>query len=185
MAKIVVVEDDGALREDMVNHLTDWGHQVFQACDGSDGFLAIEECQPDLVISDIQMPNETGLDLVKRVDKLRTRYADMAFLFVSSMSAPKSVAHGIACGADDYITKPIDYSLLKVKIESMLRRRDSLIDMCRFENFSTSLSELMISSLLLVGGFGVLGVVVITALYAIKTVLGINIFVDMHFSDLF
>ena len=51
MATIVIVEDDGALRNDMSDRLTDWGHDVIQAGDGLEGFQAIRDCRPALVLS--------------------------------------------------------------------------------------------------------------------------------------
>ena len=126
MAKIVIVEDDGALRNDLTDMLTDWGHKVFQASDGRQGFAVIEKFQPDLVLSDIKMPHESGFDLVRRVTECGPKYANMPFLFISAISAPDAASFGRQCGADDFITKPIDYRVLKQKIEASLRRKNSM-----------------------------------------------------------
>ena len=128
MTRILVVEDDGALRYDLAQKLVQWGYEVLTESDGALGFDAIEDWQPDVVLSDINMPNHTGFDLMHRVKQLSADYAGMIFLFVSSRSGPTMVADGICCGADDYITKPIDYALLKAKIESHLRKRDKMQD---------------------------------------------------------
>ena len=128
MTRILVVEDDGALRYDLSEKLVQWGYEVHAEPDGGLGFDAIEDWQPDVVLSDINMPNQTGFDLMHRVNQLSADYADMIFLFVSSRSAPRMIADGICGGADDYITKPIDYALLKARLESHLRKRDKLQD---------------------------------------------------------
>ena len=185
MARIVIVEDDGALRNDIAGKLTDWGHQVMQASNGHDGFAAIEEFQPDLVLSDINMPSGSGLDLVQRVTGLGSQYADMAFLFISSLDEPKEVVYGIHCGADDYITKPIHYDLLKIKVESHLRKNSKLVDKISTDRLALSMGAAMMSGAMFVASGAVLGFVCLIVLYWIKTVLGINVFQDVHFSDFF
>ena len=126
MAKIVIVDDDGALRNDIADMLSDCGHKVFQAADGRQGFAVIEKFRPDLVLSDIKMPHESGFDLVKRVTEGGAKYANMPFLFMSAIATPDAARYGRQCGADDFIAKPIDYRVLKKKIDSSLRRKNSV-----------------------------------------------------------
>lgn len=185
MAKILIVDDDGALRNDIADKLTEWGHQVFQAADGRIGFAVIQNRLPDLVLSDINMPRESGFDLVKRVTDLGSHYADMAFLFMSSMTESKSIVYGIHCGADDYITKPIDYDLLKVKIESHLRKKNNLLTSFLKDRLALSMNDSMITGFMFIAALTALGLIAIAALYWIKMVLGIDVFQDVHLSDFF
>ena len=185
MARILVVEDDGALRTDIAHTVADWGHDVLVACDGRQGFKAINEWQPDLVLSDINMPNEDGMALVNRVAKAGSRYGDMAFIFVSSRSGSELMTAGIQCGADDYVTKPIDYALLQAKISAHLRKRDNLLSKVMTEQLADTVAGSMFNGLMFTAVAGAIGFVVLFVLYWIKTVLGINIFADFHMSDLF
>ena len=123
MACILVVEDDGALRNDLADRLTDWGHRVVQASNGRQGFDAIKTFQPDLVLADIHMPMESGFALTRRVAADDVHHADMAILLISATTDPKDVIHGIDCGASDYLPKPIDYEMLKTKIDAHLGKK--------------------------------------------------------------
>ena len=185
MTRILVVEDDGALRNDISDRLAGWGHEVKTAADGHHGFEAISEWQPDLVLSDINMPNENGFELVDRIKKLGPDYADMAFIFVTSLSGSKQIVSGIESGADDYITKPIDYDLLRAKINSHLRKTENLASKFALDQFANSMAGNMMNGVMLVSVIGGLGFFVVLALYWIKSALGINIFQDVHFGDLF
>ena len=127
MARIVIIEDDGALRNDMADRIGDWGHEVFQASDSLQGYQLIEDCHPDLVLCDIFMPNENGFDLVKRVRADSFRYAHMAIIFISALAEAKALTYGSHCGADDYITKPVDYAVLREKIAQHLLKNTSLV----------------------------------------------------------
>jgi DNA-binding response OmpR family regulator len=186
MTRILIVEDDGALSYDLAHKVAGWGYEVRVARDGGKGLEAIRDWQPDLVLSDINMPHTSGIDLVQNVKRLGADYADMAFLFLSSRAAPKMVVEGIRVGADDYLVKPVDYKLLQVKLAAHLRRRDKMLD--KFEEKSWSPASMRSGTQFattFAGATLALGVIVFVLAYWFKTVLGINIFDDMHFSDLF
>ena len=185
MARILIVEDDATLRHDLGGKLGDWGHEVLQASDGVEGFDVITASKPDLVLSDIKMPRQSGLDLVKRVTGLGAPYADMTFLFITALSSSRNVVRGFDSGADDYITKPINYQVLKAKIDSHVRRKKQLTEKVELETMATSMSSAMVNGLMFTAMCGVFGCVVLIALYWIKAALGINIFQDTHASALF
>lgn len=185
MARIVVVEDDGALRNDIADRLNDWGYEVIEAANGRQGFDAIERFRPDLVLSDINMPMGSGFDLVERVRSLGVNYADMAFLFISGLSAPNAVAHGINRGADDYIVKPVDYGVLKAKIEAHLRKRTDLVAKLVSGQLFPSRGDVAMNGVIFASVLGALGILWLVGLYLVKMVLGINIFQDAHLTDLF
>ena len=181
MARILIVEDNSALSYDMAETLKGWGHEVGTAADGSQGFKIIKEWRPDLVLSDINMPNGTGFDLIRHIKSLDPDYAGMAFLFISALSAPKVVVEGLDIGADDYITKPVDYELLKAKLEAHLRKREAMQGIAIQE----SLRSGTFFAATFAGGFLVLGIMAFMIVYSFKTVLGINIFEDVHLKDFF
>ncbi len=184
MARVLIVEDDGALRYDLSSELSSWGHEVLVATDGSSGFLSIRDEYPDLVLCDIVMPKASGFDLLERLKLLGSDYEDICFLFISSRDGPEMIVEGIKVGADDYITKPIDFRLLKVKVESHTKKRRDLLN--RVEALSISASTwngFTFAAVFAVSAMG-LGVAAFVIVYWFKSLLGINIFEDFHLSDL-
>ena len=185
MSRILVIDDDSALRLDISFAVCDWGHEVEVAKNANEGLRLIEEWQPDLVLCDIQMPKKTGYEMLNAMSCAGNRCADMAFLFISSLSARDMVIKGLEIGADDYIVKPIDYELLKVKIESHLRKIDSIQNYNGAESLLSGMRAGAAAALMFVSLGGVAGVVVFMVVYWVKSLLGINIFEDVHLSDLF
>jgi len=127
MAKILCVEDERFLREDLAEELIDAGHEVLQACDGREGLDMIVEHKPDLVVSDITMPNMSGTELVVRLRSDFPQLADMPVIFLSALADRNDVLDGVKMGADDYLTKPIDYELLIAKIKAALRQTGRMV----------------------------------------------------------
>ena len=122
MARILIIEDDGAQRYDMSQAVSDWGHEVQVACDGISGLQAVKDWHPEVVLSDVNMPGVSGFDLRRFMIMSGTGCTDIVFLFVSSWGNPGMIAEGVEVGADDYITKPVDYALMKSKIVEALNR---------------------------------------------------------------
>ena len=185
MAKILIVEDEGALRFDLAEAIVGWGHEVSAAANGRDGFEMFVRWCPDIVVSDINMPVETGYDLLRRIQSAGATSADVTFLFLTSMSAPTLVVRGIEVGADDYITKPVDYRLLKAKIDGFQRKTYAVRDRFEPEMMSNFAWGGFVYASTFTAAFGALGLTMVFVVYWIKTVLGINVFEDWHFGDLF
>jgi DNA-binding response OmpR family regulator len=182
---IVVVEDEPALRADLAEELRINGYEVMEAKDGRDGFRVIEEYQPDLVVSDINMPVENGFALLKHIRDLGPVYADVPFLFLSALSTPVQVVEGIRVGADDYVTKPVDYDLLLVKIKSHFARNERLVDKVVQDQLGLSVGRGALTSVVIIGVLFALGIITFIALYLFKGALDINLFQDSHVWDLF
>ena len=127
MARILVVEDDGALRNDISDKLEEWGHEVHQAGNGALAFNLIEQVRPDLVLCDICLPCENGFELVKKIKEKSIDNAHMAIIFISSLAETKAKIYGAHCGIDDYIVKPIDYTVLGAKIALHLNKTNGLV----------------------------------------------------------
>ena len=127
MKRILIVEDDGALRSDMAAAVFEWGYDVRVAANALQGYRLVEEWRPHLVLSDINMPNLSGFDLRRGIKNMEIDHSDMAFLFVSSQPAQKNKAACLEAGADDYIVKPFSYGVLRDKIEAqlMLKKQDA------------------------------------------------------------
>ena len=122
MATILCVEDEGHIREEIAESMESTGHKVLQACDGKVALEMILEYRPDLVVSDITMPHMDGHDLVKTLREKHSQFDDTPFIFLSALADSTDVLDGMRIGADDYLTKPIDFDLLLGKIETSLRQ---------------------------------------------------------------
>jgi DNA-binding response OmpR family regulator len=126
MAKLLCIEDDAELLEIITEELSDAGHTVLQATDGCAGLEMILKHNPDLVISDISMPGMNGYVLLKTLRNNHPDFAEMPFIFLSALADRDHVIDGLDLGADDYLTKPIDYEMLAVRVDSRLRQSDRM-----------------------------------------------------------
>lgn len=122
MAKIVFIEDEAHLREDITETLELAGHLVIQAADGVQGLAAILREQPDLTISDISMPELNGHELLREIRENHPAHADMPIMFLTARADRGDQIIGRSLGADEYLTKPVDYELMLATINSRLRQ---------------------------------------------------------------
>ena len=122
MTKILCIEDEVPLREDIVEELQDAGHETIEAANGREGLEAIVEHRPDLVLCDIAMPVMNGRDLLTTLREKYPLYTDLPFVFLSALADPTEVIAGKDLGADDYLTKPIDFEFLLATVEAHLRQ---------------------------------------------------------------
>lgn len=122
MPRILCIEDEDVLREDLVEELTEAGHDVFQASNGRKGHAAILDNAPDLVLCDISMPDMSGYELLVTLRDNHPEFDDVPFIFLSALADRKDIIKGKTLGADDYLTKPIDFELLLATVDSRLRQ---------------------------------------------------------------
>ena len=121
MKKILVVDDDRILRNILSRTLEKQGYLVKTASSGMEALTAFAEEQPDLVVSDVMMPEMDGLELCRRLRA--TRFGQLVpFIFLSAKGQVEDRVKGHTMGADDYLTKPVDTRELVAKIESQLER---------------------------------------------------------------
>jgi len=125
-ATILVIDDESLLREDIVEELEDDGYRVFQASDGHEGLKQILQHHPDLVVCDITMPRKNGYELLKEVRNEHGISAEMPFIFLSALADKEHVLAGLKLGADNYLTKPVDFDVLRVKVQACLRQVDRI-----------------------------------------------------------
>lgn len=125
-ATILCVEDEVLLREDIVEELEDEGYSVLQATDGHEALKVILERKPDLVVCDITMPRKNGYELLKEVRGNYESFAEMPFIFLSALADKEHVIAGLRLGADNYLTKPVDFDLLRAKVRASLRQVNRL-----------------------------------------------------------
>jgi len=118
--KILCIEDDRETAALIAEELTERGYDVALAFDGREGFASILRSMPDLVLSDISMPVMSGFDLLERLTALAPRFSGMPFVFLTALTDRDNELKGRQLGADDYVTKPIDFDLLDTKIRARL-----------------------------------------------------------------
>ncbi|MBL4756293.1 MAG: response regulator [Rhizobiales bacterium] len=122
MKKILVVEDELIIRNDIVEELECQGYDVLQACDGAEGLASIIANKPDIVLSDITMPKMNGHEMLITLRNNHPDLADIPIVFLSALADRQDIIKGKLLGADDYLTKPIDYEMMLATVNSRLRQ---------------------------------------------------------------
>jgi DNA-binding response OmpR family regulator len=120
--KILCVEDDRDTASLLCEELIDRGFDVRVAYNGHDGLLAILKDAPDLVLCDVGMPGMSGFELLERLTAMEPRFESMPFLFLTALGDHDDELKGWRLGADDYLTKPVDYDVLSAIITARLTR---------------------------------------------------------------
>ena len=113
--KILVVDDEAAMREVVQMRLMEWGFDVCLAEDGIQGKELVESQDPDIVISDVLMPQISGMDLLRF---LKAGNPDRPIILVTAQATVDLAVEAMKQGANDFITKPIDYSKLKLILQA-------------------------------------------------------------------
>ena len=114
-----MVDDDDRLRRLLQRYLSENGFRVTSAENAADARAQMRSMHPDLLVLDIMMPGETGLDLT---ESLRRDRSDMPVLLLTAKGTPEDRIAGFEAGADDYLAKPFDPYELVLRIRAMLRR---------------------------------------------------------------
>lgn len=120
--KILCIEDDAETAELISEALLEHGFAVTVTHDGEAGLAALLREAPDLVLCDVGMPGMTGFELLERIGTLAPRFAEIPFVFLTAMAQRDSELKGRRLGADDYVTKPVDFEILVSIIETRLAR---------------------------------------------------------------
>ncbi len=117
---ILCIEDDKETAALIAEELVDRGYAVTLAHDGREGLAAILKTMPDLVLSDISMPAMSGFEVLERLIGLAPRFEKMPFVFLTALTDRENELKGRRLGADDYVTKPIDFDVLDTIIAARL-----------------------------------------------------------------
>jgi DNA-binding response OmpR family regulator len=118
--KILCIEDDRETAALVAEDLLERGYEVTLAHDGREGFSAILRTMPDLVLCDISMPVMSGFELLERLVALAPRFSRMPFIFLTALTDRENELKGRQLGADDYVTKPIDFDVLATIVTARL-----------------------------------------------------------------
>jgi DNA-binding LytR/AlgR family response regulator len=125
MKKILVIEDEKSVRENIFTLLTEEGYQVFISSNGDDGINVAKKELPDLIICDIMMPGKDGYVVLKELSKHKPTKT-IPFIFLTAKVERTDLRHGMELGADDYLFKPFRLDELLKSIESRLKKSEML-----------------------------------------------------------
>jgi DNA-binding response OmpR family regulator len=126
MKKILVIEDNNEMRENICETLELAGYDVSEAINGKDGVTKAKELLPDLIVCDVMMPELEGYGVLKILSKEEST-KHIPFIFLTAKSEKIDYRKGMLLGADDYITKPFEEDELLSAIEVRLNKYDNLL----------------------------------------------------------
>src|SRR5947209_19357286 len=117
--RVVVVEDEPAIRRGVVDALRATGYQVTEAADGAKGLEEAVRLGIDLVLLDLLLPKRDGLDVLAEVRKVRPT---LPVIILTARGTEDDRVRGLKMGADDYVVKPFSARELLARVEAVLRR---------------------------------------------------------------
>ncbi|MBY5004698.1 response regulator transcription factor [Streptococcus suis] len=144
MQKILVIEDDKTISQLVAKNLTNWGYQVQEVQDFQMVLEQMEEFQPHLILLDIGLPFFNGYYWCQEIRKT----SRVPIMFLSSHDQPMDIVMAINMGADDYVTKPFEMTVLLAKIQGLLRRTYDFVgeqSLLWFEEVSLDLKTMQVS----------------------------------------
>ncbi len=119
--RILAVDDEESIREFLEIMLKKEGYEVTTAEDGAKAIELLKKKSFDMVISDMQMPNVTGMELLKHV---KDNYPDLVFMIITAFGTTESAVEAMKLGAYDYITKPFKIDEVRIVISNALRSKN-------------------------------------------------------------
>lgn len=137
--KILIIEDEGAIREGLVDNLRFEGYTVLCSDNGLAGLEAFEVEKPDLVLLDVMMPGVDGLEVCRRI---RATASHTPIIMLTAKCSEVDKVVGLELGADDYLTKPFGMRELFARVKAVLRRSQVLKDTTQRPDGSSSPDEL-------------------------------------------
>lgn len=119
MANILIVDDDKRITDFLCDQLKIRGHACRSENRGEQILEKVNMREVDLLILDVMLPDVSGFEVCRRI-RANTDYYTLPILFLSSMDSQEEINHGLAQGADDYVTKPFTPNILLGRIENLL-----------------------------------------------------------------
>lgn len=118
-ARVLVVDDEAAIRQAVALALRYEGFDVTEAANGREALAAVERQRPALVVLDVMMPDYDGFEVMRR---LRDSGVTVPVVFLTAKDATEDKVQGLALGGDDYLTKPFSLEELVARVQAVLRR---------------------------------------------------------------
>ncbi|HFI0237578.1 TPA: response regulator transcription factor [Streptococcus suis] len=144
MQKIFLVEDDKTISQLVAKNMINWGYQVQEVKDFQMVLDQIRDFQPHLILLDIGLPFFNGYYWCQEIRKT----SRVPIMFLSSHDQPMDIVMAINMGADDYVTKPFEMTVLLAKIQGLLRRTYDFVgeqSLLWFEEVSLDLKTMQVS----------------------------------------
>lgn len=117
--RILIVEDEEAIRSGLVDVFVYHGYEVECAADGAEGLNKSLGGTFDLILLDVMLPGMNGFDIC---DRIRVRDRDQPIIMLTAKSSDEDIIHGLSLGADDYVAKPFSVAQLVLRVQAVLRR---------------------------------------------------------------
>ncbi len=121
-ARILIVEDEEAIRTGLVDVFVYHGYEVDYADHGDDGLAKALTGEFDLILLDVMLPGMNGFDICNNI---REQSRDQAIIMLTAKSSDEDIIEGLTLGADDYVAKPFSVAQLVLRVEAVLRRTAS------------------------------------------------------------
>ncbi|MGW3122519.1 response regulator transcription factor [Streptomyces sp. NPDC001107] len=119
MPRVLLIEDDRAVREGVALALRRQGHEVATAVTGEEGLELVRSFRPDVVVLDLMLPGMPGLDVCRA---LRALDQTLPIIMATARGDDEDIVVGLEAGADDYVVKPVQARVLEARIRAVLRR---------------------------------------------------------------
>ena len=130
MKKILIIEDQAAMRKNLAFILELEGFKVHVAGNGREGLALAESEKPDLILCDVMMPEMDGHELIRTL-RQNPACAMTPFVFLTARSDRGDVRNGMNFGADDYLTKPVVHEELMATVRARLQRQEAINDVLK------------------------------------------------------
>lgn len=124
-AKILIIEDDATIRSNLTDLLEEEGYRVITAAAAKPGLKLAKEENPDLIISDIILPDQDGFRILEEINKIK-RLTAVPFIFLTAKADLQDLRRGMTQGAADYLTKPFDSAELLKVIKLRLEKAEEI-----------------------------------------------------------
>ncbi|OPZ96738.1 MAG: Response regulator PleD [Planctomycetes bacterium ADurb.Bin412] len=121
-SKVLIVDDNPQNAELLQAYLEPMSYDILIAADGLEALEKIETFVPDIILLDIMMPRMSGFEVCKRIKK-NPKTADIPVVMVTALNELGDIERGVDCGADDFLSKPINKLELVTRVKSLLRVR--------------------------------------------------------------
>src|SRR2546425_12212872 len=129
---VLVVDDEDGIRQALDRFLTRLGYRVLQAASGAEALERQVADSPHVMLSDIRMPNMSGVELVP---KALAQDADLAVVMLTAIDEPRTAIECLKLGAYDYLIKPVDLDELELSLQGALRQRQLEVDRRELEQW--------------------------------------------------
>ena len=130
--KVLVVDDEDGIRQALDRFLTRLGYRVVQAANAAEALERQASEAPQVMLSDIRMPNMTGVELVP---KALAHDSDLAIIMLTAIDEPRTAIECLKLGAYDYLIKPVDLDELELSLQGALRQRQLEVERRELEQW--------------------------------------------------